>query len=277
MYQQIALAALSIAAAVTISPAGEHDAIERAVLDYAEAYYEVRLDYVERSIHPDLVKVGYELKPDGEYATHPMDYEGFGNMVRWYEMEGKKPDAGPKRVEILDAMDQTALVKLTGSWGTDYMQLAKFDGKWKTRHAIWQSAPTERSDELRKADRKAVEAAVRGYLEAIYLVEPKRIETCVDPELAKYGFWREGDAGEYSGSLMSREELMAGAAKWYAEGAPPADAPRKIEVLDVMNRVACVKLTAQWGVDYMNLAKKDGRWMIMHVLWQSHPPEQTAQ
>ena len=31
---------------------------------------------------------------------------------------------------------------------------------------------------------------------------------------------------------------------------------------------ACAKLRAQWGIDYLLLARFDGRWMITHVLWQ---------
>jgi len=45
-----------------------------------------------------------------------------------------------------------------------------------------------------------------------------------------------------------------------------------VQVLGVMDRVACVKLTATWGVDYMNLVKgDDGTWRILHVMWQTLP------
>jgi hypothetical protein len=32
------------------------------------------------------------------------------------------------------------------------------------------------------------------------------------------------------------------------------------------------KITAQWGIDYMQLAKFDGQWKILNIVWQSHPP-----
>ena len=52
----------------------------------------------------------------------------------------------------------------------------------------------------------------------------------------------------------------------------PADAPKQIDIYDVLDRTASVKLTALWGSDYMLLAKQpDGRWLITHVLWQSPP------
>jgi hypothetical protein len=29
---------------------------------------------------------------------------------------------------------------------------------------------------------------------------------------------------------------------------------------------------ASWGIDFMQLAKIDGRWQILNIVWQSHPP-----
>ncbi|MFL5627186.1 MAG: hypothetical protein ACJ788_16520 [Ktedonobacteraceae bacterium] len=47
----------------------------------------------------------------------------------------------------------------------------------------------------------------------------------------------------------------------------------KHAVLDyeVLDHTASVKLIAAWGIDYMHLAKYNGKWMILHVLWQTHP------
>jgi hypothetical protein len=39
----------------------------------------------------------------------------------------------------------------------------------------------------------------------------------------------------------------------------------------VLDQTASAKLTASWGIDYLLLAKYDGRWMITHVLWQTPP------
>jgi hypothetical protein len=47
-----------------------------------------------------------------------------------------------------------------------------------------------------------------------------------------------------------------------------ADAPKKVEVLDIMNTIAAAKVTAWWGVDYILLAKQDDKWIIEQVLWE---------
>ena len=47
-----------------------------------------------------------------------------------------------------------------------------------------------------------------------------------------------------------------------------ADAPKKVEVLDIMNTIAVAKVTAWWGMDYVLLGKQDDKWMIEQVLWE---------
>jgi hypothetical protein len=69
---------------------------------------------------------------------------------------------------------------------------------------------------------------------------------------------------------MTFEQLVQLAASYSEdEGGAPADAPKKVEILDALDQTASAKLTADWGVDYFHLAKYDGKWKIVHVLWQS--------
>jgi hypothetical protein len=51
----------------------------------------------------------------------------------------------------------------------------------------------------------------------------------------------------------------------------PATAPKRVELYDVQNVTASVKVTAFWGTDYLLLGKYDGKWMISSVLWQNAP------
>jgi hypothetical protein len=123
-------------------------------------------------------------------------------------------------------------------------------------------------------DYEAVRAAVLDYIEGIYQVEPDRIRRSVAPDLAKLGYWRPADATTYQEGRMSFDQLVGVAETWNKDGrVDPATAPKEIEIYDVMDQTATVKLSAHWGVDYMHLAKIDGQWMIKNVLWQSYPPE----
>lgn len=44
-------------------------------------------------------------------------------------------------------------------------------------------------------------------------------------------------------------------------------------MFDVLDQTASAKLTAMWGVDYFHLAKYDGQWKIVNILWQEPPPK----
>jgi hypothetical protein len=123
-------------------------------------------------------------------------------------------------------------------------------------------------------DRAAVERAVLDYVEGVYEVKPELIERSVHPDLKKYGFWRESADQPYEGMAMTHAQLVELAANYNKDGKRcPPGSPKVIELLDVMDQTAAIKLTAAWGVDYMQLAKYEGKWKILHVLWQSHPGE----
>ena len=45
-------------------------------------------------------------------------------------------------------------------------------------------------------------------------------------------------------------------------------APYSVKVLDMTELIASVRTDAHWGVDYMHLAKIDGQWKVVNVLWE---------
>ena len=120
----------------------DREAVRQAVLDYVEGVYEVAPQRIERSVHPDLVKRGFYIKK-GEtvYTPSPMTFTELVNLSKTYNKSGKLPKTAPKEVVIYDVLDQTASAKLTAVWGIDYMQLAKYEGKWMIVNILWQSPP----------------------------------------------------------------------------------------------------------------------------------------
>ena len=122
-------------------------------------------------------------------------------------------------------------------------------------------------------DKELVQAAIEDYVDGIYQVQPDRIKKSVHPELVKKGYWKDKDKTEYAyDGIMTFDQLVKLAETWNAKGWLAKDAPRKIEIYDVQDQTACGKLTAYWGTDYFQLAKVDGKWMIMNILWQGPLP-----
>ncbi len=122
-------------------------------------------------------------------------------------------------------------------------------------------------------ERERVRQAVLDYVEGVYQVQPARIERSVHPTLSKRGYWREKGKDGYTTGQMSFAELVEVAKTWNKTGKLPEGAPKEITIFDVQDQTASAKLVAAWGTDYFHLAKYDGKWMIVNVLWQSPPPK----
>ncbi len=134
---------VTINAAMGDTEKSEVQAVERAVLDYCEAFYEVKPEYVERSVHRNVDKFGFWRQGDStDYHRIPMNYEQLHELAKVWNAKGDQVNADtPKKVEVFDVLDKTASAKLTAQWGIDYMLLVKYEGKWMIERVVWQSHP----------------------------------------------------------------------------------------------------------------------------------------
>jgi hypothetical protein len=126
----------------------EQDAIRQAVLDYAEGIYNADPARIERSVHPSLHKGGFfEEREGGPYSFTTMTFAEMVDLSKRYNADGQMPKAAPKEITIFDVQEQIASAKLIAWWGTDYMHLAKYGGKWMIVNVFWQTHPAQ-SDRL---------------------------------------------------------------------------------------------------------------------------------
>lgn len=131
------------------------------------------------------------------------------------------------------------------------------------------AAATPNTADTTDADRAAIEAAATDYVEALYRVEPSRIERSVHRDLVKRGFFPDNQ-GVWQEAMMTYQELHDLAGRWNANGNITATtSPWRVTVLEVLDHTATARVTADWGIDHMHLARYDGQWKIIHVLWQA--------
>ena len=120
-------------------------------------------------------------------------------------------------------------------------------------------------------DKQMIERAVRDYIESQHKPDPGRMERGIDPKLAKRTYWQAADGSEF---IMNTDfNTMVGVARTYnKDGTKFPAVPRvDIKILDVDQRVATVKLSADEWIDYMHLYKNQrSEWKIVNVLWQYH-------
>ena len=124
------------------------------------------------------------------------------------------------------------------------------------------------------AEKEAVRAAAMDYLDALYQAKPELIARSVHTDLSKRGYYRKEGETQFTSSPMSYQRLFDLAGTWNKDGKRAIDkAPKEVVVFEVLNQTASAKVTALWGIDYMHLAKYDGKWKIVNILWQEPPPK----
>ncbi len=124
-------------------PAPDTAGVRRAALDYIEGFYEGDTTKLVRSVRPEVLKFGYWLPRDStRYQTETMPWAEFLSYARGVKARNRPaPATAPKEVTLFDVLDQTASVKVRAFWGTDYLLLGRFDGRWMITHVLWQSPP----------------------------------------------------------------------------------------------------------------------------------------
>ena len=150
----VALALLALSAAVwpawsqstpvaAAGTAADREAVRRAALDYVEGFYEGDSTKFLRSIRPDVFKYGFWRQRDStSYAGERMNWPEFFDYARRVKQNNRPaPATAPKKVEVFEVQNQTAVAKVTAFWGTDYLLLGKYDGKWMISSVMWQSPP----------------------------------------------------------------------------------------------------------------------------------------
>lgn len=119
------------------------------------------------------------------------------------------------------------------------------------------------------ANTENIRRAALDYIEGFYQGDTVMLKRSLAANMFKYGYWLDKKSGKYGGEQMTFRQAVD-----YAKNVmekkrfPKADAPKNVVVLDEEDQVAVAKVTAWWGIDYLLLAKHDGKWMIEQILWQ---------
>lgn len=120
-------------------------------------------------------------------------------------------------------------------------------------------------------DRLAITQAVKNYLIAQHDADERPMDAALHGKMAKRTHWQDKSGNEFI-METSRDTMLAVARNYNKDGTKFPESPRiQVEIFDIDQRVASVKLTADDWIDYMHLVKSEqGEWKIINVLWQYH-------
>jgi hypothetical protein len=131
-------------------------------------------------------------------------------------------------------------------------------------------AQTSASD----ADKEDIKQTALDYIEGWYEGNPERMERALHPDLAKR-IVMTNPQGRSQLQQMSAMGLVQGVKRGGGKNTPKEKQQKDVTILDVFNNAACVKVVASDWIDYLHVAKWNGRWVIVNVLWELKQPSPT--
>lgn len=116
-----------------------------------------------------------------------------------------------------------------------------------------------------EAETAKILAAAIDYGEGWYAGDAARMERALHPDLAK----RIAEHGKVDS--MTARELVDATRSGGGKKTPQAKQVVKARLLDRFGNAASVRLEMGGWIDYMHLAKFNGEWKIVNVLWELKP------
>ncbi len=116
---------------------------------------------------------------------------------------------------------------------------------------------------------EAIRRAALDYIEGWYEGDVERMSRAVHPELAKRIVMTENGVSRVE--QMGASKLVANVRSGGGRKTPKESRQKDVSILDRYESAASVKIVASEWVDYLHLARVDGRWVIVNVLWERKP------
>jgi len=121
------------------------------------------------------------------------------------------------------------------------------------------------------ADSAAIRKAALDYVEGWYEANAERMERALHPELAKRIVRTDPASGRSRLEQMSAMTLVLGVKRGGGKDTPVDQQQKDVFILDIFQNTASVKAIMSGWIDYMHMAKSNGEWKIVNVLWELKP------
>ncbi len=130
---------------------------------------------------------------------------------------------------------------------------------------VWGQAPDERT---------AIRQAALDYIEGWYNGDAARMDRALHKELAKRIIHSVGGTEQFTS--LTKAQMVEATQKGGGKNRPAETRNIKVDILDVYRDIASVRTECADFIDYLQLAKSEGQWKIVNVLWQYNIKERKA-
>lgn len=251
------------------------DAVTSTALDYMDGGHAGAAERMARAIHPELSKLSVMTFPNGRQVLRKAGASRLVELVRDNAIP-LPPGQRNIQVTVHYADRGIAAVTVTSAMFHDLLQIAEVDGSWKIVNALWTRQGITAKDETGwVTESSAIKQAALDYIEGAFSSDGDRMARAIHPALNKVIPVQSPKSGRtllnYTTSDLLIEGTTAGAIalekdKWNIE----------LKILDIYENVSAVLVSSTPYVDLLQLAKLNGQWKIVGVLWVSNPKPATA-
>jgi hypothetical protein len=121
------------------------------------------------------------------------------------------------------------------------------------------------------ADSSAIRSTALDYVEGWYDGNPERMTRALHPELVKRIVVSDTTTKRSVLQNMGATALVNGTRHGWGKETPKDRQQKDVTILDIYGNAASVKAVMADWIDYLQIAKVDGRWVIVNVLWEYKP------
>jgi hypothetical protein len=121
------------------------------------------------------------------------------------------------------------------------------------------------------ADSSAIRATALDYVEGWYEGNPERMTRALHPELVKRIVVSDTTTKRSVLQDMGATALVNGTRHGWGKETPKDRQQKDVTILDIFGNAASVKAVMADWIDYLQIARVDGRWVIVNVLWERKP------
>ncbi len=115
-------------------------------------------------------------------------------------------------------------------------------------------------------DTEAIIEAASDYYGGYYAADPERIARSLHPGLAKRAI-RKNEQGQDFLYHLDKDRMVEITRQGGGTDIPAEKRHFEVTILDRYEEIAAVKVVAYEYIDYLQLARENGRWQIVNALW----------
>jgi hypothetical protein len=123
------------------------------------------------------------------------------------------------------------------------------------------------------AEKEAITRAALDYIEGWFEGNAERMDRALHPRLAKRMVVPNPQGGPERFIDLTKDQMIEATGKGGGKAVAPEKRAIKVTVLDVYRGIASVRVDSVAYIDYLHLAKSEGGWKIVNVLWANNIKE----